>query len=517
MTLLAAALAGFAVLVVEILGVHLLAPWFGASTVVWSQQIGLVLGAIALGGWLGGRRAAVSPDPRRDASWCLLVGGLLVVLCAFGLAPFAMWMLPEGLTLDQAAAVFGRGSILAALIFYVPPVLFLSMVSPLLVQIRAAEQAAGRAAGEVSCAGTVGSLLGVLFAVFIAVPVLGVRTTLALMAVVLFAASFLLRSRGSTVGAAALPLLLLLTPDLAARANLPEGAEVLAVAESSYQHLRVVGFEDGTRWLQMNEGLDSYQSLWRPDGGWSGGYYDLFALAPLYAEPSSDGGPVAAWILGYGAGTAVQPLAAATSALGVDLEVTGLELDPVVEELAAEWMPLPAREGVSVRAIGGADARALLRTAAGGLDLILLDAYARQFEIPLHLATEEFFAEVHAQLRDGGVFALNLGTATLPDPDSGLLGAIRAAVGASFGAHLRLQRVPYSRNWMLFARRGKPLPPLDSLGERLPAGWPLALGAACLPGQVVEGLPDGEAVRLLDQRNPLGLQQLLDWSRGGGG
>ncbi|MHC4837450.1 MAG: fused MFS/spermidine synthase, partial [Planctomycetota bacterium] len=101
--------AGFAVLVVEILGVHLLAPWFGASTVVWSQQIGLVLGAIALGGWLGGRRAAVSPDPRRDASWCLLVGGLLVVLCAFGLAPFAMWMLPEGLTLDQAAA--GRGGL----------------------------------------------------------------------------------------------------------------------------------------------------------------------------------------------------------------------------------------------------------------------------------------------------------------------------------------------------------------------------------------------------------------------
>ena len=78
-------------------------------------------------------------------------------------------------------------------------------------------------------------------------------------------------------------------------------------------------------------------------------------------EPSSDGGPVTAWILGYGAGTAGQPLAAGASALGVDLEVTGLELDPVVEELAAEWMPLPARDGVSVRAIGGADARARRR------------------------------------------------------------------------------------------------------------------------------------------------------------
>ena len=53
--------------------------------------------------------------------------------------------------------------------------------------------------------------------------------------------------------------------------------------------------------------------------------------------------------------------------------------------------------------------RAWLRAAPGEMDCILLDAYANQFEIPLHLATEEFFAEAHAALRDGGVLAINLG------------------------------------------------------------------------------------------------------------
>jgi len=519
-TLLAAALAGFAVLAVEILGVHLLAPWFGASTIVWSQQIGLVLAGIALGGWLGGLRASRSTAPRRDAALCLGIGGLLLAFGTFALAPFALWMLPAGLTLDQAAGIFGRGSISAALLFFVPPVLLLSMVSPLLVQIRSTERGAGRAAGDVSCAGTVGSLLGVFFATFLAVPLLGVRPTLAVVAAVLLLASFLLQRRKMVLAVAVVPLLLLFTPDLARAANLPEGATVLAVADSPYQHLRVVSFEDGSRWLQMNEGVDSYQSLWRPQGGWPGGYYDLFALAPLYAagtmarEKTGNPLPFRAWVLGFGAGTAIYPLEQGVAAIGQSLQLTGVELDPVVAELGRRWMPMPLAAGTTLDEREGADARALLRAAPSGLDLIVLDAYARQFEIPLHLATTEFFHEIHAHLREGGVFALNLGTAAPSSADGGLLGAIRAAVAESFGEHLRLQRVPYSRNWVLFARKGQGFPAEVDLARVLPAGWPLPIGAACLPGQTHDGRPQGTSWLLSDDRNPLGLQQLWDWREG---
>ena len=67
MILFAAALSGFAVLTLEILGVHWLAPWFGTSALVWSNQIGVVLLAMALGGWYGGRAARRSIDPLRIA------------------------------------------------------------------------------------------------------------------------------------------------------------------------------------------------------------------------------------------------------------------------------------------------------------------------------------------------------------------------------------------------------------------------------------------------------------------
>lgn len=513
MTLLAAGLAGFAVLAVEILGVHLLAPWFGTSALVWSQQIGLVLGAIALGGLLGGRLAMRSKAPMRAAAICLFIGGVLLSSGIFLLEPFALTLLPEGLTLDEAAGVFQRGAFTAAMLFFVPPVLMLSMLSPMLIQIRSGECGPGRAAGDISAAGTLGSLLGVFFSTFYAIPVLGVRLTLVMTCVALLLAGALLWNRKALSVVAVLPLALLLIPDPAAAANLPSGAEVKAVANSSYQHLRVIEFEDGERWLQMNEGLDSFQSKWRPHQIWPGGYYDLFALAPIYARfqaPTDDVTPLKTWILGFGAGSAMEPLIFGATPLR--LEAVGVELDPAVVELGRTWMPLDPETAKQVQVVAGADARSLLRVAKNDLDIILLDAYARQFEIPLHLATKEFFAEVYGHLRPGGVLVLNLGTTASIDAEVGFVDRIRKGLELSFGDNIRLHRVPRSRNWVVFARKEFSFPDIEELIGLLPSEIPIEVGAACLPGQTREGGVAKEGVvPFTDDLNPLQIQQTLEW------
>ena len=48
-------LAGHAVMSIELTAVRLLAPHFGDSAVVWTNVIGVILVALAVGAWLGGR------------------------------------------------------------------------------------------------------------------------------------------------------------------------------------------------------------------------------------------------------------------------------------------------------------------------------------------------------------------------------------------------------------------------------------------------------------------------------
>src|ERR687891_2220161 len=74
---------GSASLGAEIAAARLLAPYFGASTIVWANTIGVVLVALSVGYWLGGRFADRHPHMR---GLCLLS---LVAAVLLALVPFA--------------------------------------------------------------------------------------------------------------------------------------------------------------------------------------------------------------------------------------------------------------------------------------------------------------------------------------------------------------------------------------------------------------------------------------------
>ena len=400
--------AGIGALATEITASRLLAPYFGSSTIVWANLIGIVLAALALGYWLGGRFADRRPEPAL-LGYIVLAAAVCVAAIPFVAKPF-LDLTVEGL--DEASAGAVIGSFFAVLLLCAPPVVLLGMVSPFAIRLSVASIAtAGTVAGRLYALSTAGSLLGTFLPALVLIPAVGTqRTFLVTAALLAGSACFLLGARYLVV--AAVLAVLAVVPPGAVKAQ----AGLLHEETSYYQYIQVVEEEDGRRLLHLNEGV-AVHSVWRPDSVLTGGVWDAFlALPPLLGR---DLERVA--ILGNAAGTTARALGVYYPAAAVD----GVELDPAVSRVGRRYFGLNEIPQLEVH---DADARPFLRATDQRYDLIVVDAYHQPY-VPFYLATREFFALVRQHLAPGGIVALNV--AAVPD-DKRLVQAVGTTLAAEF-------------------------------------------------------------------------------------
>ena len=400
--------AGIGALATEITASRLLAPYFGSSTIVWANLIGIVLGALALGYWLGGRIADRRPRPSLLGS-IVLAAAVCVAAIPFVAKPF-LDLTVEGL--DDASAGAVIGSFVAVLLLFAPPVVLLGVVSPFAIRLAVASiETAGAVAGRLYALSTAGSLLGTFLSALVLIPALGTQRTFLVIAALLAVSSCLLLGARYLVVAAALAALVAVPPG-AVKAE----AGLLHEETSYYQYIQVVERPDGRRLLSLNEGV-AVHSVWLPDSVLTGGVWDAFlAIPPLLDHPLER---VA--ILGNAAGTTAR-------ALGVyypEAYIDGVELDPAVSRVGRRYFAMDENPRLTVH---DADARPFLRSTDRLYDLIVVDAY-RQPYVPFYLATREFFRLVREHLAPGGIVALNI--AAVPD-DKRLVRAVGTTLAAEF-------------------------------------------------------------------------------------
>jgi spermidine synthase len=380
-------LAGAASLATEMAASRLVAPYFGSSNVVWANVIGLMLAFLALGYWIGGKVADAWPSPG------VLAAIVLASALALTTVPFVAHPLLHAALrgFDSISVGVVVGSFVAVLALFALPVVFMGAVAPFALRLALPSVAeTGRVAGRLYALSTTGSILGTFVAALIAIPLIGTQRTLLASAGLLALAAAPLAPWGALA-------VVMLAGTLAA---LPPGgikrtAGVIWERESAYQYVRVLQYVDGSRALELNEGI-AQQSVWYRHTVLTGGYWDLFDLLPVLLDQPMR----TALVLGDAGGTIPRAYAHFFPRTRVD----GVELDPVVTQAARRFFGLG-----SIRQLHTitADARVYLERTTKRYDAVIIDAY-RQPYIPFQLATEQFFQLVRAHLSPGGVVALNV-------------------------------------------------------------------------------------------------------------
>ncbi len=401
----------------EIAAVRLMSPYFGASTIVWANTIGIVLVALSIGYWLGGRFADRHPQIR---GLLLLTLAASVLLAAVPFVSDPLLGLAVG-ALDSISAGAFLGSLFGVLVLVAIPVLLLGAVTPWALKLAVSDvESMGTVAGRLYALSTAGSLAGTLLSALVLIPVFGTQRTFLIFALAIAVVAVVgLRPVWRYALVPAVMAVLIALPVGTLKAS--DDAIVLAETETEYQYARVLEYPGGERTLELNEG-QAVHSLFKPDTVLTDNVWDGNLVLPFVGL---DAPPERIAILGNAAGTTAR----AYERFFPETSIDGVEIDEELSGLGERFFEMdnPRLE------LFHEDARPFLRRIDRSYDAIMIDAY-RQPYIPFYLTTKEFFETARDKLAPGGVVIINAGH---PAGDDQLEQVLAATMGSVFPHVLR--------------------------------------------------------------------------------
>ena len=385
-------LTGAAVMVIELIGTRIIAPFYGASLYVWSSLISTTMIALALGYFIGGRWA----DRSNSAGLPLIVAsaGLLTLLIPWVTRPVLLATDSLGLR---------TGAFVSALLLFLPSLAFLGMVGPFAIKLATRHlQGVGSSSGSVYAVSTLGSVIGTILLGFFLFPLWGSREILIGTGVILFLLAGVLMlipqmrlpSGGTSlpsialilIGCGLLPYVIGQKQGFAAAS----GFRVQSEQESLYGWVRVIDQPaKDLRLLTSDASAIGAASI--VSGANRLGYQKIVELVPALRPGMRE-----ALLIGQGAGHMV-----ATLARRFQIATDTIEIDPMVAAAATEYFAF-APTGHTI--IG--DARYEIRRLNQVYNLIILDCFTGGAE-PSYLLTRETLDELKGLLHRNGLLMLN--------------------------------------------------------------------------------------------------------------
>ncbi len=432
---------GLASFVYEIVWIRMLSLVLGASTHAFELMLSTFILGLALGGLAVRRQVDRSRAPERLLGAVQIAMGLLALatLPLYGMTFELMQALMDGLArTDTGYVLFNlSGQAIAALVM-LPATFCAGMTLPLITGALLRRGAGERAIGQVYAANTLGAIAGVLFAVHIGLPLLGLKGALmAGCALDIALGVVLLRAHaGRYVAPAAASAALLLAVGFAVQLDVNKmtagvyrhgdlessrDAQVLYQKDGKTATVHLVRYGEALS-LRTNGKSDGSVNMEGDVRGTDEITMVLTGALPLALKPQAK----SAAVIGIGTGLTTHTL---LQSLAIE-QVETVEIEAAMAEAARGFMPRNSSAFADPRgSVRIDDAKTFFSSAGRRYDLIISEPSNPWVSGVSSLFTREFYRRIRGHLNPDGLLVQWM---QLYEIDPSLVATILRALGEEF-------------------------------------------------------------------------------------
>jgi len=388
-------ISGAVIMIFELVGSRIIAPYVGTSIYAWTSLTGVILASLSIGYYIGGYWADKRPNTRPMAA-IMIFSAVAIAFSAFTKDIFSA-------IISTSQVVLEIKSVMISVILFAPASFLLGMISPYAVRLKMSDIAkSGKTAGNLYAISTAGSIFGTFLAGFYIIPNFGSTNSLIILSITLLFMTVLLlfgTRIGKSIKVAVFILIVFL--GLTSIVSIVEQKIFVADVDTAYNRILVFRTDySTTKKPILALATDPYgvQAAMFTDGTNDLVFdYTKFYRLFSYFVPNPTG------VLMIGGCAYTYPRDFIKNYPDAKMDV--VEIDPGMTAIARKYFGLNDEKNLTIY---HQDARIYLNENKKKYDVIFGDAFNSASEIPFQLTTKEAVAKEYNALNEGGVIMINI-------------------------------------------------------------------------------------------------------------
>ncbi|MCK5332551.1 fused MFS/spermidine synthase [Candidatus Parcubacteria bacterium] len=383
---------GAFVMILELIGSRILAPVLGTSIFIWTSLIGIILGALSLGYYFGGKLADKNPNTKTFSS-LIFFSGIFV---------FFIIVAKEFILEISFFLGMKNGAVFSSIFLFAIPSFFLGTVSPYAARLAMKKvEDSGKTIGNLYAVSTFGSIVGTFLAGFYLIPNFGSTNILYAITIGLLVISLFAYQKREKIGILFLVFIVVFGFSVVSSAFNQE--KYLVDEDTLYGHIRIYdkeGEDDRTiRVMSVENFFDSGMILGSDELAFE--YTKYYRLDGVFKDD------IKRVVLFGGAAYSVAKDFLLRNREG---KIDVVEIDPKTTEFAEKYFNLDV--GNERLIIYHQDARIFLNNVSRNnndkYDIVYNDAFSSNCSAPFHLTTREAIEKMYNILNNDGVYITNI-------------------------------------------------------------------------------------------------------------